>query len=234
MRVIEIVLQSSLVSEADAAACVAALQRQVTEHFEPAYPGLGCTLQLAVADPAAPHTPSVETIYLLDHSDQAGALGYHTETTAGVPVGYAFMAETIADGEPWQSTVSHELLEQLLDPYADLTVPVRLSSAFGRDAGRPGMVAFEACDPCENDLYEVNGIPLSNFILPAWFDGASSKVDFLGKLPGPLTLDSGGYISYAISLTGWKQVTAREDFEKHAYARFHRRRRRHKVRRAAV
>lgn len=232
MRKINIVHQTTLVSMVDALAAVAAMQKQVDEHFEPAYPGMGCLLTTVEADPNAPHTPTVETIYILDHSDQAGALGYHTETQTGVPVGYAFVADTLDAGYPWQPTLSHELLEQLADRWADLCVPVRLSAAFGRDAGRGAIVAYEAADAVEDDTYDIDGVPVSNFVLPAWYDGAGSRYDYLGRLQAPLTLTSGGYVSYL--LTGratWSQTSMPR---KAPHSRFHRRRRRHKARRLAA
>jgi hypothetical protein len=57
--------------------------------------------------------------------------------------------------------------------------------------------AYEMCDAVEEDTFEVNGIPMSNFLHPAYFETfnhpTGTKFDHLGKLTAPFTLDSGGY-----------------------------------------
>jgi hypothetical protein len=57
--------------------------------------------------------------------------------------------------------------------------------------------AYEMCDAVEEDTFPVNGIPMSNFVHPAYFEPfkhpAGVKFDHLGKLKAPFTLDPGGY-----------------------------------------
>jgi len=231
MRPITIVSQSTKVSPQDLAALVRALQDQCDKHFSPAW-GVYAKLSAIAADPAVPYDPKgQEVIRLLDHSDQAGALGYHTDLPSGVPEGFAFVLDTVNDGLPWQPTVSHELLEQLLDPWCSLCVPAKLPGAFGKDTGKVAVVALEDADPVEDDVYSIDGVPVSNFVLPAWFTAAGTRYDFLGKLHAPLTLTPGGYISYSTTLGSWKQITAKEAFSKTSFSRHARRRRWHAERR---
>jgi hypothetical protein len=221
MRHVTIHNQSSLVTAAQLAAIVAALQEQVTRDF---YPRWGITATLTpLTTPASAKTvpPASETIFVLDHSDQADALGYHELLQSGVPIGFAFAADAKADGATISSVLSHELLEQLVDPLAQCGVITQLGPAFGADANAWGLVAQETADPVENDSYEIGSVAVSNFVLPAWFSGAGKVFDFLRRLRAPLSLDAGGYISYSTDLSNWKQVNAER--AKHKYSRQQRR-----------
>lgn len=196
MRQITIVNQSPLVSPADLAVAVAALQIQVTRDFAPAW-GISAQLQ-ASTDPKAPG----EKIFLLDTSDQVGALGYHELGADHAPVGFVFVKTTIDAGDHWQATLSHELLEQLLDPDANAAAIVVWK-------GRQTAMAYEACDAVENDEYLLSGVPVSNFLLPGWFaPGFRGPVDFMGTLRAPLTLSHGGYVAYTRDLRTWQQTFA--------------------------
>lgn len=87
------------------------------------------------------------------------------------------------------------------------------------DAGR--IYSFEVCDPVEAPTYAVNGVSVSNFVTPAWFDPLSvakeeqraqrdeetrtthglavetTTYDKLGLLEAPFTILKGGYAVYA-------------------------------------
>ncbi len=200
MRTIAVVNQSSLVTPAALAQAVRALQLQVTAHFAPVW-GLLCTLFAA----AAPQ-PGQESIYLLDNTDQADALGYHTaDPKADQPVGYVFVKTTLDAGDAWTATLSHELLEQLADPWV-------CNTAIAPWQGRQAALAWEVADPVENDEYVINGVRVSNFILPGWFDpqlAAGTHVDYMNTLAGrPLTMSPGGYVAYTTDLTSWQQSFA--------------------------
>jgi hypothetical protein len=108
----------------------------------------------------------------------------------------------------WTVTVSHELLEMLVDPLASLSA---MNTAGDKE------YAFEVCDACEDDrfAYEIDGVKVSDFVTPAWFEddrpGKSTKFDFGGYLLSPMpTLLPGGYIGW-LDLTnpsaGWQQMT---------------------------
>jgi hypothetical protein len=93
----------------------------------------------------------------------------------------------------------------------------------GRKSGNGAgvIVIQEVCDPCELNLYYEgpNGNIVSDFALPPWWvPGDPNQVDFLGAIPGPWQLASGGYISYQnVTLSGWQQVfedKAQQDLEK--------------------
>jgi hypothetical protein len=198
MRTITIVNQSSMVSPADLAAAVVALQLQVSQHFAAAW-GIDCNLQSST-DPNV----AGEKIFLLDTIDQADALGYHTLDNTDAPVGFVAVKTTEDAGDHWQSTLSHELLEQLLDPDASCVAVVSFQ-------GKATGMAYEACDAVENDEYEINGVPVSNFLLPKWFDsGAKGPFDYMGKLAASLTMSAGGYVAFTTTLKTWRQVFAKK------------------------
>lgn len=135
----------------------------------------------------------------------ADALGYHEDDANGVPVGYVFAATTMQAGDHWEATFSHEALEQLADP--------------GCNGGRmclfnrkPAFVDFEVCDAVENDEYLINGINVSNFVLPSWWQSAGlpgQKFDLLGNLLAPLSLSPGGYFGYTTNGKTWNDVFGR-------------------------
>ena len=206
MRQITISNESTVATDADAAACVAALQKQVSDHFAPVW-GLDASL---VFHSGKPPSNAGEVIHILDDSDQADALGYHDLGANDVPEGFAFARTSQADNDPWQTVVSHELLEQLADPGANLISPAALN---GQAVG----VAWETCDPVEGDWYFIDSVPVSNFVFPSWFLGGTGagKVDYLGKLQKGLSMTPGGYIAYTPDLQTWQQVFASRTLPHH-------------------
>jgi hypothetical protein len=190
---------STVVTAAELTAAVAALQVQVSRDFGPIY-GINANLTV-VTDPNV--IPSAWLIVVGDDSDQIGALGYHELTAAGQPLGKVFAKTDQGYQLSWTVTASHELLEMLADPWCCLC-------AYGTD----GKVrAYEVCDPVEADElgYQVDGgfgpQQLSDFVLPAWFNGSPGPYDRQGRCPQPLTLLPGGYISL-LGPDGWGQVQA--------------------------
>lgn len=132
-------------------------------------------------------------LYLIDDSDQAGALGYHDIDASGNPILKVFVKDTLAAGESVTVDLSHELLESLADPFCDLCA---------QDAN--GTIwAYEVCDAVEEETYQINGVTVSNFVLPRYFEspaaaGVSRETfDQLGTLTQPFSLAPGGYLSYA-------------------------------------
>ena len=99
--------------------------------------------------------------------------------------------------EDWSITASHELLEMLADPFGN-----RLIAGNSPKKGQ-GRVEFlvEVCDPCEGAdyAYTVNGIPVSDFYTPHFFDPVTAvgvRYSFHGKLTRPHEVLRGGYLSW--------------------------------------
>ena len=201
---VAVVNQSESVSKSVTAGALAALvstlQTQVSRDFAPAW-GVDADVRL-VSDNAAP--PGWWQLVLLDDSDSAGALGYHDMTAEGLPLGKVFVRTDLMYGDKLSVTASHELLEMLADPYVSTTA----------QAADGYHYAVEVCDPCEMDSqgYDIDGVTVSNFVLPAYWRPAGvpgEATDHLNALGGARcpTLLPGGYVSRLDPSTGqWTQV----------------------------
>ena len=123
-----------------------------------------------------------------DNADQAGTLGYHDLTHKGQPISKIFVKTTLADKELVSVTACHELFEMVIDPIANLWA----GAADGTE------YAYEMCDPVEEDTFLVDGIGMSNFLHPAWFEPfkhpRGTKFDHLGRLKKPFSMTKGGYM----------------------------------------
>jgi len=196
---IALINESSVVPDADFRAAVAALQKQVSNDFTPAW-GTGATLYGFAKGSTIP--AGYWGLAVLDDSDQAGALGYHDLTKDGLPLGKVFAKTDQQYGASWTVTASHELLEMLADPFINLTA---------QNGSR--LWAVEVGDPVEADAlgYQIDGVLVSDFVYPSWFDpnvAADIVLDHGGTTKAPFTLAKGGYAS-VLDLSGadgWKQV----------------------------
>jgi hypothetical protein len=178
----------------------AAIQRQAREHFAPAY---GTDSQCAVVvGTAGVKSPGDWPVYIYDDSDQAGALGYHQDIK-GVPTGKVFAKTDLHYGLSVSVTLSHEILEMLGDPFAATAVQFSTST----------WAAFEVCDAVEADVlgYTIDGVLVSDFVLPAWFVGGAGPYSFKRHVTRPRTLAKGGYIGLWSQSTGWTQQVAKRD-----------------------
>jgi hypothetical protein len=92
-------------------------------------------------------------------------------------------------------TLSHEVLEMVADPYGNHLV----GAAHPLERARRVNYLLEVCDPCLATWYPVNGIPVSDFYTPGYFDPVrtdGTRYSFTGEIKQPLELLEGGYISY--------------------------------------
>jgi len=95
----------------------------------------------------------------------------------------------------WPVTVSHETLEMLADPYGNRLV----AAAHPIDRTRRVNYLLEVCDPCLSTYYTVNGIPVSDFYTPRYFDPVridSVRYSFTGAIAEPLEILEHGYLSW--------------------------------------
>src|SRR5579862_6793124 len=184
---IAVLNQSSAVTTEEAAAYCAAVQRQVSEHFAPFW-GVDAVLNLYADAVSAP--ADAAWVVFLDDSDSAGALGYHDLNPQGLPLGKVFAGTDRLYGDQPSVTFSHEVLELLGDPGVDSTREVRvLDPEIG--AERSYSYAVEVCDPCEEDRwgYLIDGVLVSDFVTPAWFQywlpAGSARFDLCGRMAQP-------------------------------------------------
>jgi hypothetical protein len=204
---ISVINESTVVTDSEVIPVVAALQKQVSNDFRPAW-GTGAELTIVAKNTQPP--AGSWWLVILDDSDQAGALGYHDLTTDGLPMGKVFAASDLKAGTSWTVTASHELLEMLADPNINLTVFVQNENTAGI------LYAYEVCDACEDDSfgYQIDNVLVSDFVTPAWFESfraeGSTQFDRMSKIVNPLQLLPGGYIGIfdVTAGSGWRQQTA--------------------------
>jgi hypothetical protein len=175
-----------------------ALQTQVRLHVAQAW-GIGNSSTVRVMDTPVPgHWP----VAILDDSDIQGALGYH-ETDPGnpvLPVGKVFVKTDERYGLAPSVTLSHEVLEIIGDPWAANAIQATASEWW----------AMELCDPVEADRdgYSLEGVLLSDFVLPAWFFGGPGPYTYAKRVSRPRTLRPGGYQAKWSQSTGWTEDMA--------------------------
>jgi hypothetical protein len=137
----------------------------------------------------------------LDDADQPGALAYHDLTPDGWPLAKVFVRTTLANGDLVSVSASHELVEMLVDPAINMMTT-------GPD---PKIIyAYESADPVEALSFNVQNIPMSDFVYPAYFEvfrpAGSAQFDYLNKIQKPFEILSGGY--QIIFKNGkWSQIT---------------------------
>jgi hypothetical protein len=180
--------KSKVVSPSDLTMSMRALQRQVDEHFFPLW-GWRADLRL---DDGANQKPSMKLIIYDRASDVSDGLGYHIK--GGLPIARTYAKDDKDDSGEYTSTLSHELLEMIADPGVNLYArgPVKL-----KDQPRMQMawVSYEVCDPVEGNLYDIDGVRVSNFVTPEFFEAehkkGSVKFDFMGAVDRPFKVRYG-------------------------------------------
>jgi hypothetical protein len=159
-----------------------ALQHCFDQYFLPVW---GYPVKLY--DTQTPRPTDWQLIYF-DDADTAGALGYHELTHDGQPISKVFVKTTLAVDQLVSVTACHELFEMAIDPLANLWAEASDGSEY----------AYEMCDAVEEDTFEVDGIKMSNFVHPSWFEPfnhpSGTQFDHLGRLTKPFSMTEGGYV----------------------------------------
>jgi hypothetical protein len=136
----------------------------------------------------------------LDNADAPGALAYHDLTPDGLPISKVFVKTTLDNGDLVSVSASHELVEMLVDPAINMMTT-------GPDPKT--IYAYESADPVEALSFKVNGIPMSDFVYPAYFEvfhkPGSVKFDQLKKVKRPFQILGGGY-QIVFKNGKWSQV----------------------------
>ena len=160
----------------------AALQKCYDRHFLPVW---GFPVKLYNTRKAKP--TDWQFIYMDDADDAKGTFGYHDLTIHGQPVSFVFLRTVLENRETVSLTASHELFEMVIDPIANL---------WAEKGGTE--FAYEMCDAVEEDVFLVDGLEMSNFVYPAWFEPFKhprrTKFDHLGLLKSPFSMTKGGYV----------------------------------------
>src|SRR5262249_50851738 len=113
-------------------------------------------------------------------------------------------------GGAWSVTLSHEALELI----GDAEVNVLAAGPNPHDANQAVYFWYEMCDAVQAESYEIDGVAVSNFLLPLYFTPdaePNSRNDFLGARHNGKTLQSfgvnpGGYVGYFNPATGQNET----------------------------
>lgn len=176
----------------------AALQKQATRDLGPIW-SMQATIDpfQKLKDVPGGYWP----IIIKDKIDDPSAAGYHSDK-------YRQPFALVAFDDAWPLTCSHEMCEMLVDPFGNHMVS---SGSIKKGQGRVNYLV-EVCDPSEDDkfCYSVNGIMLSDFYTPHYFDpvkAASIRYSFTGAITEPKQVLKGGYLSWLDPATGkWWQA----------------------------
>jgi hypothetical protein len=160
-----------------------ALQKQVDNHLAPAWSVRADISVLAAGAVIPPGTSPLNIV-----SSLTGQAGVHTNAQGQVS------AEAVNDDQ-LSITLSHELLEMLVDPSG--TCFKQAPDLDPYSGGQQVNYLVEVCDPCAVFSYDIDGVQVSDFVLPSFYDpNAAGKVDFADFLARPLSVPLGCYISW--------------------------------------
>jgi hypothetical protein len=187
----------------------AAVQKQVTRDFTPLW-GIAATVD-AFADLASVPSDYRPVVLFGDLAELPGQLeprigerqaqavvdvlgsddiaGIHLAAITRQPFSLASVSGA------WTVTVSHETLEMLADPYGNRLV----AAVHPLNRAKRVNYLLEVCDPCLATYYTVNGLPMSDFYTPRYFDPVrteSVRYSFTGAIEQPLEILPGGYLSW--------------------------------------
>lgn len=102
----------------------------------------------------------------------------------------------VSDEDHWSIAISHEVLEMLIDP----TLSNFRAGNLPNGGPRVNFLV-EICDPCQSSAYPVNGVAVSDFVTPAYFDpdlsgppASEGGYSFQGSISKPRTVAPGGYL----------------------------------------
>ena len=211
-------------SDAEVQTAIRAINRQIAEDFAPHW-GMTATLKLE-GHAGLPMTSDRQdmqravdmrgdgVIYLWHPIDTRSGLGYHARNFLGIPYGFIYPAIAEELRETWTVSLSHEALEMIIDPNVNLLV----MGPHPADRSHTVVFWYEACDAVQGQDYDIEGIPVSNFVLPHYFttsEEPGGRNDFLNVAPGGVPLKSfgvspGGYSGFFDPLSGRHQTFAIE------------------------
>ena len=187
-----LVSDSPNISFQEVAKISAALQKQITRDYSPVW-NIPATIDAfqTLDDVPTGYWP----IIIRDDIGVAGAAGIHLDRNHQP---YAL----VQAGAQTPLTCSHECLEMLTDPFGNRFIT---SDSIKPGQGRVNYLV-EVCDPSEAAKYgyKVNGMLLSDFYTPAYFNpvtNSSIQYSFTGAINKPKQVLPGGYISWMLPAT---------------------------------
>jgi hypothetical protein len=177
--------KSSLLTASDMTTMAIACANQARNHACPIW---GWELpQISFLPDESFIKPDMDLLYFFDNSDAASALGYHDLTVTGAPYAKVFVKDTLDNGSAVSITASHEALELLGDPTCDQFRPAPDGFEY----------ALEMSDACEEFSYDLDGVQVSDFLLPAFWNLPNppneSRFSYTGRITAAFQTGAGGY-----------------------------------------
>lgn len=113
--------------------------------------------------------------------------GYHDLTPEGLPFARVYLENIRRNHDTLGEMISHELAEMLVDPLANLAAEYSARVFYD----------FEVADPVQEHSFRIDGIPMTDFVYPAWFvpspGPARTRYDHLNLLRRPFHILRSGY-----------------------------------------
>jgi hypothetical protein len=182
-----LVVEVPQVSRRAIAEVAAALQRQLTRDLAPIW-GVTATIDAFSSLDHVP--PGYWPVLVRDNVPGAESIGIHLDRN-GQPFALVELSPS------WSLTASHEVIEMVIDPWGNRTVPG------GSPMAGQGLVEIlvEVCDPSGGAqwAYTVNGYLVSDFCTPSYYDPVGApgvRYSFTGALTAPRQIVEGGYLSW--------------------------------------
>lgn len=200
---LNLINESTVATDDQLAEIAAALEKQINRDFREVW---WTNAEVNAVPTGGTPEPGAWWLTIADTLEVAEALGYHDLTPDMQPVALIGAKLDIEYHSSLSVTIGHEALEMLGDPLIGLMM---------EDSRTKREYAYENCDAVEADTlgYEVDGVLLSDFVYPAFFnqyqEGKAAKLDHGGHVKEPFEILEGGYLSYrTIGGDGeWRQIT---------------------------
>jgi hypothetical protein len=194
------VINRSRLAEGEVRHALRAINRQITRDFAPAW-SLGADVRLSGKGEtvARLRRRGHAVVQLRNRPPAKMPPGFHA-ADGSLPdaVIYTELAAVVRLRDPWlvwTADLSHEILELIADPEVNILVK-------GPHPARRTHTVFhyrEVCDPVQATTYRVDGVTLSNFVLPHYYNGDGERKghnDFLRAGVDAFRWLEGGYIGF--------------------------------------
>lgn len=189
---VKIVNRSKSVDRARLKVVVKAIDKQLRKHFFEAWKISSCCF----LEGSWFQKTFDAVIYLDDSPSIDGAGGYHDYDGKGIPKGYVFLQVSKELGEPYSVTLSHEVLELVLNQHCNYY-------AIGKnpdDRRQKAAIWLEACDPVQDQCYQIDTVMVSDFVFPFYFTPDQEKSGRNNWCSGypveSFGVTAGGYIGF--------------------------------------
>lgn len=200
---ISVINRSRSVSDRVALEVIRAVNRQLQEDFRPFWHiDVSMRLEGNHGDDCLQWLPDLRgdaILFIEDSPRGKEAGGYHAVNDRGIPYGFVFTKTANKLKEPWSQSLSHEALEIAADPECN-----RLAEGPHPEEDRSVFHWMEICDPVQGESYKIDGVTVSNFVLPHYYtrgEERGMRNDFLNQSHQFQTLKSfgvnpGGYVGF--------------------------------------